>query len=132
DTVALTVGQPASGKMPERRLQYCRDLPPQHIWRKDYLGHANGVVDLRALFVVADDPPRAAARWARFTGLLPRPDGDMAALEPQRGHVRIGTADALGKLLGDVAPAPALAGYALGCRHPEEFAARCSRAGLAV
>ena len=75
---------------------------------------------------------QAAARWARFTGLLPRPDGDMAALEPQRGHVRIGTADALGKLLGDVAPAPALAGYALGCRHPEEFAARCSRAGLAV
>jgi len=40
--------------------------------------------------------------------------------------------DDWGKLLGDVAPAPALAGYALGCRHPEEFAARCSRAGLAV
>jgi hypothetical protein len=56
----------------------------------------------------------------------------MAALEPARGHVRIGTADALGKLLGDVAPPPALAGYALGCRRPEEFAARCSRAGLAV
>jgi len=132
NTVRFKVVLPASGKMPEGRIQYVQHLTPQHIWRQEYLGHANGVVDLRALFVVADDPPQAAARWARFTGLLPQPDGDMAALEPRRGHVRIGTADALGKLLGDVAPAPALAGYALGCRHPEEFAARCSGAGLAV
>jgi hypothetical protein len=132
DTVRFKVVLPATGKMPEGRIQYVQHLTPQHIWRKEYLGHANGVVELRALFVVADDPPQAAARWARFTGLLPQPDGDMATLEPQRGHVRIGTAEALGKLLGDVAPAPALAGYALGCRHPEEFAARCSRAGLAV
>jgi hypothetical protein len=131
-TVRFKVVLPGPGKMPEGRIQYVQHLTPQHIWREEYLGHANGVTQLRALFVVADDPPQAAARWAHFTGLLPRPDGDMAALEPQRGHVRIGTAEALGELLGEVAPAPALAGYALGCRHPEEFAARCSRAGLAV
>src|SRR6266446_6379228 len=131
-TVRFKVVLSGPGKMPEGRIQYVQHLTPQHIWREEYLGHANGVTQLRALFVVADDPPQAAARWAHFTGLLPRPDGDMAALEPQRGHVRIGTAGALGELLGEVAPAPALAGYALGCRHPEEFAARCSRAGLAV
>ncbi len=113
-------------------LQPDPGLRLEHIWRSEYLSHSNGVTQLRALFVVADEPPQVAARWGRFTGLLPQPDGDMAALEPQRGHVRIGTAEALGKLLGDVPPAPALAGYALGCRHPEEFAARCSRAGLAV
>src|ERR1700694_340336 len=132
NTVRFKVVRPGPGKMPEGRIQYVQHLTPQHIWRKEYLGHANGVVDLRALFVVADAPPQAAARWGRFTGLLPQPDGEMGALEPQRGHVRIGTAEALGKLLGDVQPAPALAGCERGCRHPEEFAARCSRAGLAV
>jgi len=132
NTVRFKVVRPASGKMPEGRVQYVQHLTPEHLWREEYLGHSNGVTQLRALFVVADDPPQAAARWGRFTGLLPQRDGDMAALEPQRGHVRLGTAEALGGLLGDVPPAPALAGYALGCRHPEEFAARCSRAGLAV
>jgi hypothetical protein len=131
-TVRFKVVRPGPGKMPEGRVQYVQHLTPKHIWREEHLRHANGVISLRAVFVVADDPPQAAARWGRFTGLLPQPDGDMAALEPQRGHVRIGTAEALGKLLGDVPPAPALAGYALGCRHPEEFAARCSHAGLAV
>jgi hypothetical protein len=132
ETVRFKVVLPGAGKMPEGRVQYVQHLTPQYIWREEYLGHANGVTQLRALFVVADDPPQAAARWARFAGLLPQPDGDMIGLEPARGHVRIGSQEALAKLLGDVPPAPALAGYALGCRHPEEFAARCSRAGLAV
>src|SRR5467141_2957544 len=132
ETVRFKVVLPGAGKMPEGRVQYVQHLTPERIWSEQYLGHSNGVTQLRALFFVSNEPPQVAARWGRFTGLLPQPDGDMAALEPQRGHVRIGTADALGKLLGDVAPAPALAGYALGCRHPEEFAARCSGAGLAV
>jgi len=131
-TVRFKVVLPGPGKMSEGRVQYVQHLTPEHIWREEYLGHSNGVTQLRALFVVADEPPKVAARWGRFTGLLPQPDGAMAALEPQRGHVRLGSAEALSKLLGDVPPAPALAGYALGCRHPEEFAARCSRAGLAV
>src|SRR6267378_149779 len=67
-TVRFKVVRPASGKMPEGGIQYVQHLTPQHIWREEYLGHANGVVDLRALFVVADDRPQAAARGARCSG----------------------------------------------------------------
>jgi len=115
--------------MPEGRVQYVQHLTPERIWREQYLGHSNGVTSCARC---SSSPMSAAGRGAlgRFTGLLPQRDGDMAALEPQRGHVA-SHREALGKLLGDLPPAPALAGYALGCRHPEEFAARCSRAGLA-
>jgi hypothetical protein len=35
-------------------------------------------------------------------------------------------------MLGVAPAAPGLAGYRLGCRHPEGFAARCSNLGFAV
>jgi len=54
-TVRFKVVLPGPGKMPEGRIQYVQHLTPQHIWREEYLGHANGVTQLRALFVVADD-----------------------------------------------------------------------------
>src|SRR6266853_1763859 len=41
-TVRFKVVLPASGKMPEGRIQYVQHLTPQHIWREEYLGHANG------------------------------------------------------------------------------------------
>src|SRR3989442_8050490 len=114
NTVRFKVVRPASGKMPEGRIQYVQHLTPQHIWRKEYLGHANRVVDLRGLFVVPDGPPQAAARWARFTGLLPRPDGDMAGLRPPPGHVRPRPPQAPAKRLGHPPPPPRPAGTSPG------------------
>ena len=126
------VVRPGAEAMPEGRVQYVRQVTPEHLWLPKYVAHENGVESLDALYVVADDVAATAARWARFAGLLPRPQGSEVLLETARGRVIIATREALSKTLGDAPPAPALAGYALGCRDAAAFAKRCSAAGLAV
>jgi hypothetical protein len=116
------------GKMPEGRVQYVEQLTPQHVWREGFVNPSR----LTALYVVADDPMQTAARWARFAGLLPRPQAEFVCLNTARGQVRIGRRETIQKLLGYAPPPPALAGYALACSHPERLAARCSEAGMAV
>jgi hypothetical protein len=128
ETVRFSVVYVPPGRMPEGRVQYVQQLTPEVIWQDAYTQHANGVTGLSAVYVVADDPPAAAARWARFSGLLPRSEDGLVCLQAARGRVLIGKKE----LLDPALPAPALAGYALACRHPEAFAARCSRTGLAV
>jgi hypothetical protein len=60
---------------------------------------------------------------------LPRSADRLVTLQAARGRVLIGKQD---DLFERAPAAPALAGYALACRHPEAFAARCSKMGLAV
>jgi hypothetical protein len=117
-----------AGKMPEGRVQYVEQLTPQHVWREGFVNPFR----LTALYVVADDPVQTAARWARFAGLLPRPQGELVCLRTARGQVRIGRRETIARLLGSAPPPPALAGYALDCSHPDRLAARCSAAGMAV
>jgi hypothetical protein len=119
-------------KMPEGRVQYVEQLTPEAIWTQANLAHANGVTGLKAIYVVADDPAQTAARWARFSGLLPIPEGALVRLDCTRGRVFVGTREEVKRVLGVAPAAPGLAGYGLGCRHPEGFAARCSRLGFAV
>ena len=117
--------------MPEGRIQYVQQLAPEVIWLPRHLGHTNGVTGLAAVFVVARDPAKVAARWARFTGLLPF-GGRLVSLEASRGMIYIGKKPAIKSLLGFSPAAPALAGYALACQDPDDFAARCKREGLKV
>jgi hypothetical protein len=119
-------------KMPEGRIQFVEQLAPEAIWRESHLAHGNGVLGLQAVFVVADDPVAVAARYARFSALLPRRDGAFARLSSERGDVVIGTREQWIDALGAAPAAPSLAGYALKCRDPASFAARCETAGLAV
>jgi len=130
--VRFKVVRPAPQAMPEGRIQYVQQMTPEAIWTESSLAHRNGVAGLKALYVVAADAAHTAARWARFSGMLPRRENGLIMLQCARGRVGIGQAEELKKLLGDVRPAPALAGYALSCSHPEELAARCSGLGLAV
>lgn len=115
-------------KMPEGRVQYCEHLAPEHVWREGYVNPFR----LRAVYVVADEPEEVAARWGRFGGLLPRPEDGFVRLDTARGRVVIGTRRNMERALGKVPAAPALAGYALACRDPDAFAARCRKAGLSV
>ncbi|HVC10026.1 MAG TPA: VOC family protein [Burkholderiales bacterium] len=119
-------------RMPEGRVQFVQQLTPECLWQRRYLAHDNGVSALAAVFVVAGDPVAAAARYARFAGLLPRPAGALVRLATARGAVLIGRAADWERLLGAAPPAPALAGYALACRDPRALAQRCASAGLAV
>lgn len=123
DLVRFKVVRPAADSMPEGRIQYVQQLTPQHIWKAPYVNK----LKLREVFVVADDPVAAAARWARFSGLLPRRTKGGIRLETARGAVLIAS-----RFPWNTPPAPALAGYALACRHPKAFAARCLKAGMRV
>jgi hypothetical protein len=128
----FSVVRAAPGKMPEGRVQYVEHLAPAAIWRATHLRHRNGVLGLAAAYVSATNPVNAAARWARFMGGLPRREGQLIALETDRGKVLIGTHAQLRALLGAAPHAPGIAGYALACRDPKAFARRCKAAGLKV
>ena len=128
DSVRFRVVYVPPAKMPEGRVQYCEHLTPRQVWREGYVNPFR----LSAVYLVADDPEEVAARWARFAGLLPRPEDGFVRLDTARGRVVIGTQRTLSRVFGNAPPAPALAGYALKCTDPHAFAARCSDAGMKV
>jgi hypothetical protein len=132
EKVRFKVVRAPAAKMPEGRVQYVEQLTPEAIWTPANLAHANGVTGLKAIYVVGDNPAETAARWARFSGLLPTPEGALVRLDCTRGQVFVGTREELKRVLGAAPSAPGLAGYRLTCRHPEGFVARCSRLGFAV
>jgi hypothetical protein len=129
ETVRFGVVYVPPGKMPEGRVQYCQHLTPEVIWRPEHLRHANGVIGLARVHVVADDPAAAGARWSRFSGLLPRGEDGLVRLRAARGEVLIGTRSAVH---AEAPAGPALAGYALAFRDPAAFLARCRAQGLRV
>ena len=110
-------------RMPEGRIQYVQQLTPGLIWKKPFINKFR----LASLMVVADDPVAAAARWARFSGLLPQRTKEGIRLQTARGAILINS-----RFPWETPPAPALAGYGLACGKPKAFAARCSKAGMQV
>jgi len=126
----FAVVRTAPEAMPEARVQFVEHKTPELLWQPRWLAHANGVAGLAAAFVVADDPPEAAARYARFAGLVPRPGGAFVRLQTARGELVFGRRNDLARLLGDAPAAPALAGYALACRDVRKLLVRCRRAGV--
>lgn len=131
-TARFSVVRAAPGKMPEGRVQYVQHLAPEAIWRPRHLRHRNGVLGLAAAYVVAANPVRTAARWARFMGGLPRREGRLVCLQTDRGKVLIGTRAQVKALLGSAPPSPGIAGYALACLDAKAFARRCRKAGMKV
>jgi len=117
----------APDAMAEGRIQYVQQLAPQHVWLPGYVNDAR----LDEVYVVAMDAVEAAARWARFTGLLPAREGNLVRLQAARGSIVIGDRAAIAKRLGDAPPAPGIAGYSLR-GHPTSSAARCVRLPAAV
>ena len=127
-TARFKVVRPAPEKMPEGRIQYVEQMTPEHVWRAPEVN----ALRLTQVFVVADDPVITAARWARFAALIPEPGNGGVRLETARGSIFIADRATLSKLLGEAPAPPAIAGYALACGQPHDFAARCRKAGLAV
>lgn len=121
--VAFKVVHANPAKMPEGRVQYCQHLTPKQMWQKRYVNDLR----LEGLFVVARDPVKAAARWARFAGLIPQRTENGIRLDLARGWVLIAR-----RFPWKTPAAPALAGYQLRCRYPQALAARCRKAGIEV
>jgi hypothetical protein len=126
------VVRPGPDKMPEGRIQYVEHLTPEALWQPRYLSHANSVVKLACVFVVAEDAVAAAARWGRFAALLPSPAGAYVHLGTARGSVLIGGRAQWSALLGDAPPAPALAGYVLECKDTAALVSRCGLLGIPI
>ena len=112
--------------MPEGRIQYVEQITPQHVWLRGFVNAAR----LETVYVVATNPVDAAARWARFTALLPAREGDLIRLQAARGSIVIGDRAAVSRVLGDAPPAPGIAGYSL--RHPKSHGPRCIRLSAAA
>src|SRR4051812_2321192 len=106
ETVRFSVVYVPPGRMPEGRVQYVQQLTPEVIWKEEFVEHANGVTGLSAVYVVADDPAEAGARWARFSGLLPRSEADAVYLDAARGKVVISRRMNLFANRSTAAPAP--------------------------
>lgn len=122
----------APEKMSEGRVQFVEHLTPESLWQPRYLAHPSGATALAAAFIVADDPAEVAARYARFAGIMPAPAGRFVRLATARGALLVGRREDWQALLGEVPAAPALAGYALGCRDPIGLAAICAGESLEV
>jgi hypothetical protein len=118
------------GTMPEGRIQYCEHVTPQYLWDKPSLAHRNGVKALTSVYVVADDPAAAAARWGEYAGLLPRPDGKLVRLDCSRGQIFIGTKEALSAFIDDVPAAPGVAAVGFKFASPDAFRKRLAKVGL--
>ena len=131
-TVKFGVVYVPPAKMPEARVQFCEHFTPEVIWEPRFVAHPNGVTGLGDAYVVADEPAEAAARWGRFAGLLPSPDGDLVRLDTSRGRVFIGTRKVLSEFLEDVPAAPAVAAFSLRVRDADLFAQCIERAGLKI
>lgn len=80
-------------------MQYCEHLTPEFLWDETALAHENGVKGLAATYVVADDAAETAARWARFSGLLPFPEEGGVSLKTARGKIFVATRDVLSRFL---------------------------------
>jgi hypothetical protein len=100
--------------MPEGRIQYVQQITPQHVWLPGFVNDSC----LDEVYVVAADPVEAAARWARFTALIPSKEDDCVRLRAARGSIVIGTRAAIAKRVGDAPAAPAIGGYSLRGKSP--------------
>lgn len=130
-TARCTLVRVPRPRMPEGRIEFVERRAPERLRTPQRARHPNGVRALAAVFVAARDPAAAAARWARFAALLPRPAGAYVHLATARGHVLVGAPRSWRSLLGEAPAAPGLPGCALECRDPDALAARCARCGLA-
>src|SRR3546814_13697794 len=72
--------------MPEGRIQLLEHHTRDTVWQARWLGHANGIVALKAVLIAVADPEAAAARFGRFAGRAPsRREADRWTLDLARG-----------------------------------------------
>jgi hypothetical protein len=114
DIARFTVVRVPPGTMPEGRIQYCQHHTPDLVWQKRWLDHENGAKALAAVLLCVEDPPAAARRFSRFSGLPFTAAHGAHHIETARGTLTFVEAAALERTLGVMPPAlPWIAGYAL-------------------
>ena len=59
---------PKEGVHPEGRIQVLTQHTPEHMWQRRYVKNDNGIIGLRGVMLVVDDPSEVKQRLGRFTG----------------------------------------------------------------
>jgi hypothetical protein len=107
DFARFTIARITHGTMPEGRAQFLTHHTEHLVWPTDLLDHPNGAQALTALWIAADDPDLAAARYSRFTARPARRDGALTTIVLDRGALHIAAPDYLRERL-EIAPAGGL------------------------
>jgi hypothetical protein len=102
DFARFTITRVAHGTMPEGRAQFLTHHTERLVWLADMLDHPNGAQTLSGLWIAADDPDEAAARYVRFTGRPAQRQGAVAAIALDRGALNFTTPEHLAVALGIV------------------------------
>ncbi len=111
-TARFTVVRVPPTAMAEGRIQYCQHHTPDVVWQSRWTRHPNHATGLAGVLVCVADPPEAAHRYSRFTGLPARQCGETWQIETQRGQLFFSSPMALQKWLGITVPTqPWIAGY---------------------
>ncbi len=95
------------GTIPAGRVYFCQHFTRDLVWRDAWRHHANGVIGIAALIMVANDVDAPAAVFARMFGrdaLRPITGGQRLAVGLT--SVEIISSDACAARYGDAAPAP--------------------------
>lgn len=101
-------------RMPEGRMQFCRQHTPELVWQAERQNHPNRAHILTDILLCVDDPAEAAARYGRFLGLAPTARDGFCVLELARGRLHLFDPDGLARSTGTLAPTtPFMAGFAL-------------------
>lgn len=132
DFARFTIARIAHGTMPEGRAQFLTHHTEPLVWIPNMLDHPNGAEALTALWIAADGPAEAAARYARFTGRPAHRDGEMMSIALDRGRLNIATPASLRETFG-LAPAgkpPCLVAAQIAVASLDAVAALFDRAGL--
>ena len=106
-TAAFTLARPASGEMPEGRIQILTHRTESMVWQPRWLSHPNGARALTGIVLAVADPDEAAGRFARFTGRAATTTSLGRTLELDRGRVDLVSADAFAQMLPEI-PVPSL------------------------
>jgi hypothetical protein len=91
------------------RIYWCEHLTPQHVWRAEWQGHANGALAVTRVLLSVRDPERQAALFRRCFGAAAvetEADGRVL-LRAGRPLVEVARHDQVAAELGAAAPDPA-------------------------
>ncbi|HXP04452.1 MAG TPA: VOC family protein [Stellaceae bacterium] len=91
DFARFSIARVAHGTMPEGRAQFLTHHTEPLVWLPDMLDHPNGAEALDGLWIAADDPAEAAARYASFTGRPAIQEGPVTTVRLDRGWLSIAT-----------------------------------------
>lgn len=100
DFARFTIARVAHGTMPEGRAQFLTHHTERLVWLPDMLDHPNGAVALSALWIAADDPAEAGARYARFAGRPARSKGVVTTVTLDRGALNFAAPATLSEQFG--------------------------------